>query len=78
MQGTGCIMASMMDKKPHKRTKWTPAAIRALREEFGLSVEQAAAKLNITPRQWYHWEVGTRNPGGPALLLLDLLEKRKF
>ena len=68
-------MLSMAKRKP---TEWTPGRIRDLRERLGLSVDDAAAKLNVTPRQWFYWEAGTRKPSGPATLLLDLLSRKKI
>lgn len=69
------MIADTMAKRKHE---WTPTTIRDLREARGLSVDDAAKKLGISPRQWFHWEAGTRRPSGPAVVLLDLLKSKKI
>lgn len=50
-----------------------PINVRKLRERLGLSREEMAGKLNVTPRAVRSWEEGARNPHGSALTLLSQL-----
>lgn len=53
-----------------------PEAIRALREKEGVSQPVFAAYLNVTRNLVSDWERGVRKPGGTALRLLSIVEKR--
>lgn len=68
-------MIGLMAKR---KTAWTATTIKALRERLGLSAEDAAEKVGVSPRQWFYWEAGTRNPSGPATKMLDLLRRKKI
>ena len=61
-----------------KTTTWTPDAIRTLRESLGLTVDDAAARIHVSPRVWFYWEAGTRKPSRSTALLLDLLKRKKI
>ena len=52
-----------------------PEAIRALREREHLSESVFASYLNISKNLVSDWERGKRRPGGPALKLLNVIEK---
>lgn len=53
-----------------------PEEIRALRERECVSQPVFAAYLNVTRNLVSDWERGVRKPGGPALRLLSIVEKR--
>jgi putative transcriptional regulator len=53
----------------------TPEAIRALREQVHLSQAVFASYLNISKNLVSDWERGKRKPGGPALKLLNVIQK---
>jgi len=53
-----------------------PEEIRALREREQVSQPIFAAYLNVTRNLVSDWERGVRRPGGAALRLLSIVEKR--
>ncbi|MFO7641383.1 MAG: DNA-binding transcriptional regulator [Candidatus Competibacteraceae bacterium] len=53
-----------------------PEEIRALREREHVSQPIFAAYLNVTRNLVSDWERGVRRPGGTALRLLSIVEKR--
>jgi putative transcriptional regulator len=54
----------------------TPTRIRALRTRENASQAVFAAYLNVTPSLVSKWERGEKNPQGPSLKLLSLVEKK--
>lgn len=50
--------------------------IKAIREKTGLSQDEFAKKLCISPSTLRKWEQGVRNPTGPARALLNILDKK--
>lgn len=56
---------------------WHPAAVdvAALRGRLGLSQAQFAARFGVSVATLRHWERGDRNPQGPALVLLNLIDR---
>ena len=53
-----------------------PEEIRALREREHLSQSVFARYLNVSKNLISDWERGVKRPGGPALRLLTLIEKK--
>src|SRR5690554_8216104 len=53
-----------------------PEEIRALGEREHLSQSVFARYLNVSKNLISDWERGVKRPGGPALRLLTLIEKR--
>lgn len=53
-----------------------PEAIRALREREHLSQPVFARYLNVSKNLVSDWERGVKRPGGPALRLLTIIEKK--
>ncbi len=49
--------------------------IKAIREKTGLSQTVFAKKLNISFKTLQNWEQGRRKPTGPAVVLINLIEK---
>ena len=56
--------------KPH------PVDVRKLRDRLGMTQERFAATFGIGVGTLRHWERGDRQPRGPALALLNVVEKR--
>ena len=54
----------------------SPEAIRALREREHLSQPVFARYLNVSKNLVSEWERGVKRPGGPALRLLTVIEKK--
>lgn len=54
----------------------SPEAIRALREREQLSQPVFARYLNVSKNLVSDWERGVKRPGGPALRLLTVIEKK--
>jgi putative transcriptional regulator len=53
-----------------------PERIRALREREHLSQPVFALYLNVSKNLVSDWERGVKKPGGPALRLLAVVEKK--
>lgn len=49
--------------------------VSGLRERLGLTQEQFAARFGFSVATLRHWERGDRTPNGPALVLLNVIEK---
>ena len=56
--------------KPH------PVDVRALPHRLGMTQERFAATFGIGLGTLRHWERGDRQPRGPALTLLNVVEKK--
>jgi putative transcriptional regulator len=54
----------------------TPEEIRAIREREHLSQPVFARYLNVSKNLVSDWERGVKKPGGPALRLLALIERK--
>lgn len=49
--------------------------VKALRARVAMTQEQFAARFGFSVATLRHWERGDRNPQGPALVLLNVIEK---
>lgn len=56
---------------------YQPAAVdvAGLRKRLDLTQEQFAARFGFSVATLRHWERGDRNPHGPALVLLNLIDR---
>ena len=56
---------------------WQPEAVdvAALRRGLSMSQQQFAARFGISVATLRHWERGDRRPRGPALVLLNLIQR---
>ncbi len=52
------------------------AKIRALREQLKLSQAVLASVLNTSASTIRKWEIGEKQPSGPSLKLLNLLDRK--
>jgi len=62
-----------MDAKTVRTRDWLSECLREWREWRGLSIEQAAARMDVTPARWLHWEQGVTKPTGRQLRELQEL-----
>ena len=56
--------------------RYTSARIRALRGRHRLSQAVLAAVLNTSVSTVRQWEIGEKQPSGPSLKLLNLLDRK--
>ena len=61
--------------EPSRTFSYTLPDVKAIRAKTGLSQVQFAKKLNISPKTLQNWEQGIRNPTGPAMTLMRILDK---
>jgi putative transcriptional regulator len=56
---------------------WHPSPIdaAAVRERIGFTQAQFAARFGVSLATLRHWERGDRSPQGPALVLLNLIDR---
>lgn len=52
-----------------------PVNVAKLRRRMGMTQEQFAAWFGFSVATLRHWERGDRKPHGPALVLLNLIER---
>lgn len=52
-----------------------PVDVRKLRRKLGMTQERFAATFGVGLGTLRHWERGDRKPRGPALALLNVVEK---
>ena len=64
------------EAEPSRKFSYDMPDIKLIRTKTGLSQQQFADKLNISPRTLQNWEQGTRNPTGAAVTLMRLLDKQ--
>lgn len=55
--------------------KPTPVKVKQVRGKTGLTQEQFARTFGISTGTLRHWERGDRKPQGPALVLLNALDR---
>lgn len=49
--------------------------VKGIRQKTGMTQEQFAARCHISVNTLRHWERGDRQPHGPAMALLQLVER---
>jgi putative transcriptional regulator len=52
-----------------------PVDVAALRHRLGMTQEQFAARFGVSVATLRHWERGDRTPQGPALVLLNVIQR---
>ncbi|WP_298233118.1 helix-turn-helix domain-containing protein [uncultured Azohydromonas sp.] len=52
-----------------------PVDVAAVRHRVGMSQAQFAARFGFSVATLRHWERGDRSPQGPALVLLNLIQR---
>lgn len=61
--------------KPERAFSYDIPDVKAIREKTGLSQTMFAKRLNISFKTLQNWEQGRRKPTGPAVVLINLIEK---
>ncbi|QTA84648.1 NadS family protein [Desulfonema magnum] len=49
--------------------------VRAIRNKTGMSQNEFASTIGISPQTLRYWEKGRRKPKGPVLVLLNIIDK---
>lgn len=62
--------------KPARKTVLTRNRVTNLRQRLGISQPKFAQMMGISVRTLQNWEQGHREPTGPAMVLLQVAEKR--
>lgn len=52
-----------------------PVDVKAVRSRLGMTQPQFAARFGFSVATLRHWERGDRRPQGPALVLLNLIDR---
>jgi putative transcriptional regulator len=55
--------------------EFAPVDVKAVRKKVGMSQREFAASFGISLGTLRHWEQGTRQPHGPARVLLNVVAK---
>ena len=55
--------------------KFTPVDVKKIRAKVGMSQNEFASAFGISVSTLRQWERGDRTPHGPALVLLNVVEK---
>ena len=55
--------------------KFSPVDVKNIRSNMGMSQTEFASAFGISVSTLRHWERGDRVPHGPALVLLNVVEK---
>ena len=53
----------------------TAKEVVKIRIDAGLTQEQLAKRMRVTIRAIQFWEQGLRRPGGPAILMLEVIQR---
>lgn len=51
----------------------TPPMLKEIRSKLGITQTEAAERCRVGLRTWMRWEQGTREPDGPASIVIELL-----
>ena len=75
-QGLQEAIAHTQGKAVEVRT-YRPQAVdvKALRQRVAMTQEQFAARFGFSVATLRHWERGDRSPQGPALVLLNVIDR---
>ena len=64
------------EAEPSRQFSYDLPNIKLIRSKTGLSQQQFANKLNISPRTLQNWEQSIRNPIGATVTLMRLSDKQ--
>lgn len=62
-------------KRPARRSEVKAPDVRKIREKAGLSQSQFARMLHVSPKTLQNWEQKRRQPNGPAVALLKVVDR---
>ena len=70
-------MGSIMrgENIPHRRTVLSTVDVKDLRVRLGLTQKQFSSMIGVSTKTLQNWEQGRREPEGPAMALLRVVEK---
>lgn len=71
-EAVGHAQGSQAGVKVHKPGK---IDVTAVRQRLGFTQAQFAARFGMSVATLRHWERGDRSPHGPALVLLNLIDR---
>ena len=75
-QGLGEAIAFSEGKCPQAVVhEFSPVDVKNIRSNMGMSQTEFASAFGISVSTLRHWERGDRVPHGPALVLLNVVEK---
>ncbi|MDP1930797.1 MAG: helix-turn-helix domain-containing protein [Gammaproteobacteria bacterium] len=75
-RGLGEAIEFTEGKQPHALVhKLDAMDIRNIRSNVGMTQTEFASAFGISVSTLRHWERGDRSPAGPALVLLNVMEK---
>lgn len=63
------------DERGVRRHRPRAVDVKAVRAKLGMTQEQFAARFGFSAATLRHWERGDRSPRGPALTLLNVIER---
>ena len=55
--------------------EYSPVDVKRIRSKMGMSQNEFASVFGISVSTLRHWERGDRTPNGPALVLLNVVDK---
>lgn len=61
-------------QKPSRTFEYPSVEVRELRQAVGASQQSFAKAIGVSEKTLQNWEQGRRNPTGPALALLRLVD----
>src|SRR5687768_4557279 len=61
-------------KRPARKAEIKAPDVRRIREKAGLSQSEFARMLHVSPKTLQNWEQKRRQPNGPAIALLKVVE----
>ncbi len=65
-------MAKQPKKKPASGNPW-PERLKKLRDKYGLSQPEAAARLEVPVASWRNWEYGRTVPNAATVKAIKLV-----
>lgn len=74
----GLTEAIALDNSQHTQTvihQYSPLDVKSIRKKVGMTQQEFAAAFGISVSTLRHWERGDRRPRGPALVLLNVVDR---
>lgn len=75
--GKAAVYYDHMAKK-RRQPAFTPAKVKSVRDNLGLTQAEAAEKVGVSRRAWAAWESGERQLSPSSIILLRLLAEGKL
>ena len=74
----GLTEAIVLDNSQHTQAvihQYSPLDVKSIRKKVGMTQQEFAAAFGISVSTLRHWERGDRRPRGPALVLLNVVDR---